>query len=56
LYLAITRDDPVLDQDYYRKGLEINRTLATQPASLAPALEARNHAASGGTALPVAAP
>jgi hypothetical protein len=47
LYLAITRPDPVLDEDYYRKGIEINRTLADNPSSLAPAVQARNHAATG---------
>ena len=47
LYLAITRPDPVLDEDYYRKGMEINRSLADNPSSLAPAVKARNHAATG---------
>jgi hypothetical protein len=47
LYLAITRPDPVLDEDYYRKGMEINKTLPDNPASLAPALQGRNHAATG---------
>lgn len=47
LYLAVTRADPVLDEDYYRKGLQINQTLADNPSSLAPALQARNHAATG---------
>lgn len=47
LYLAISRPDPVVDDDYYRKGIEINRTLADNPTSLAPAVQARNHAATG---------
>ena len=46
LYLAISRPDPVLGDDYYRKGVEINKTLGSE-ASLAPALQARNHAATG---------
>lgn len=46
LYLAITRPDPVVD-DYYRKGIEINKTLDAQRDSLAPALQARNNAATG---------
>ncbi len=46
-YLAVSGKDPVLDEDYYRKGLEINKTLAGNPASLAPAMQARNHAATG---------
>lgn len=47
LYLALTRTDPVLDEDYYQKGLHINQTLADNPASLAPAIQGRNHAATG---------
>ena len=47
LYLAITRPDPVTDEDYYRKGIEINKTLNEQRDSLAPAGQARNHAATG---------
>lgn len=52
LYLAVTRADPVVDEDYYRKGLQINQTLADNPASLAPALQARNHAATGAPPVP----
>lgn len=47
LYLAITRPDPVIDNDYYRKGIEINKTLDEQRDNLAPAGQARNHAATG---------
>lgn len=49
LYLAITRPDPVITEDYYRKGIEINKTLESDAAaaSLAPALQGRNHAATG---------
>ena len=46
-YLAASGQDPVLDEDYYRKGVEINKTLQDNPASLAPATQARNHAATG---------
>jgi hypothetical protein len=44
--LAITRPDAVID-DYYRKGMEINKTLDAQRDALAPSLLARNHAATG---------
>ena len=27
VYLAVTRPDPLVTQDYYRKGMEINKTL-----------------------------
>ena len=47
LYLAITRPDPVVDGDYYRKGSEINKTLSDNASSVAPAQTARNHAATG---------
>jgi len=47
MYLAVVGQDPVLDQDYYRKGLELNKALSDNPASLAPATQARNHAATG---------
>lgn len=46
LYLAISRPDPVIN-DYYRKGMEINKTLDAQRDSMAPALQARNNAATG---------
>jgi hypothetical protein len=47
LYLAISRPDPVMDQNYYQKGLELNKSMGTNPSSLAPAMQARNHAATG---------
>lgn len=43
-YLAMHGQDPVIDQDYYRKGIEINKQLA-QERALLPALQGRNHAA-----------
>jgi hypothetical protein len=55
LYLAVTRPDPVLDENYYQKGAEINKSLADSPKSLAPAMKARNHAATG-VPQPAAAP
>jgi hypothetical protein len=55
LYLAMTRPDPVLDENYYQKGLAINQSLADDPKSLAPAMKARNHAQTGVVA-PTSAP
>jgi hypothetical protein len=46
-YLAASGQDPVIDQDYYRKGIEINKTLRENAANHAPAMQARNHAATG---------
>ena len=47
LYLAITRPDPVMDENYYQKGIELNKTMGGSPSSAAPAMQARNHAATG---------
>jgi hypothetical protein len=55
LYLAVTRPDPVMDENYYQKGIEINKTLGGTPSSAAPAMQARNHAATG-VPKPVATP
>ena len=51
-YIAMTGQDPVLATDYYRQGLEINMSLENlqRQGSLAPALSARNHAATPATA------
>ena len=47
LYLAITRPDPVLAPDEYRPGGQISKSADGSAASLAPAVQARNHAATG---------
>ena len=43
-YIAMRSPDPVLAEDYYKRGIEINKTLEKQQG-LTPALQARNHAA-----------
>lgn len=43
-YIAMRAPDPVLAEDYYKRGLEINKTLEKQQG-LTPAVQARNHAA-----------
>ncbi|MBO9652080.1 MAG: FixH family protein [Variovorax sp.] len=43
LWLAMRTPDPVVAEDYYRQGIEINSTLADK--KLMPALSGRNHAA-----------
>ena len=55
LAIAIRIPDPVVAEDYYRRGLEINKTLAEQKA-LAPAMQARNHAVTPIPAESVSAP
>lgn len=46
IYLAVQSPDPVID-NYYLKGVEINKTLDAERDALAPAVQARNHAATG---------
>ena len=43
-WLAVRQPDPVVDENYYRKGIEINQTLQNPEKSFAPALKSRNHA------------
>ena len=50
-WIAARGQDPVVAQDYYRRGLEMNKTLAREKASL-PALQGRNHAATPPPAVP----
>lgn len=54
--IAVRQPDPVVAEDYYRRGVEINRTLAGAgegggATAMMPAVKARNHAAD-----PTAAP
>jgi len=55
-YIAVHSPDPVIDQNYYQHGLDINKTLKAQKDSLAPAIQARNHAATGVTPEPATQP
>ena len=50
LWLAIRTPDPVIAADYYRQGLEINKTLADK--KLMPAQTGRNHAATPSDDIP----
>jgi hypothetical protein len=44
LAIAIRMPDPVVAEDYYRRGLNINKTLAAEKdIQLAPAMQSRNH-------------
>jgi hypothetical protein len=54
--IAVRSPDPVIDQNYYQHGLDINKTLKAQKDSLAPAIQARNHAATGVTPTPATQP
>jgi len=44
LWLAMRQPDPILAEDYYQRGLNINATLKQQDASMTPAVKGRNHA------------
>jgi hypothetical protein len=43
--IAIRGSDPVVEADYYRRGIEINKSLAAGDRAKLPALQGRNHAA-----------
>lgn len=46
IVIAVRSPDPVVADDYYRRGIEINKTLAAQEGkAMMPALQGRNHAA-----------
>jgi hypothetical protein len=45
LVIAVRTADPVVEADYYRRGIEINKTLAARDKAHLPALQGRNHAA-----------
>ena len=50
--LAMSRPDPVVAEDYYQRGIDINKTLEHPEKSLAPAMKGRNHAATPPEAQP----
>jgi hypothetical protein len=41
--IAVRSADPVVAADYYKRGIEINKTLAARDAALLPAQQGRNH-------------
>ena len=43
-WVAVRSPDPLLTEDYYQRGLQINKTLVVNKA-LMPAMQGRNHAA-----------
>ena len=44
-FIAVRGADPVVEADYYRRGMEINKALAARDRAKLPALQGRNHAA-----------
>lgn len=51
-YIAINGADPVIDENYYQNGLDINEKLRAEGKNMAPAQAARNHAATPDRDLP----
>ena len=45
LWMAIRTPDPVIAEVYYRRGIEINKSLDAEAKALLPATQGRNHAA-----------
>ena len=45
VWIALASPDPVVAPDYYRRGMEINKTLSARDKALLPANQGRNHAA-----------
>ena len=47
LWIALAHPETLVDEDYYRRGVEINKTLdaARRAKALMPAMQGRNHAA-----------
>jgi len=54
LYLAISSPNEIVTDEIYRQSIEMNRKkgVTTLPEETAPALQARNHAATGEVPLP----
>ncbi len=44
LWFALAQPDPVLSEDYYQRGLDINKTRQNSQTSMTPATKGRNHA------------
>ena len=49
LVIAVRTPDPVVATDYYRRGIEMNKTLAAREKAHLPAVQGRNHAATPAT-------
>jgi len=55
LFIALRVPDPVITEDYYRKGLELSK-MKPQDVQMMPAIQARNHAATPKPDAPAAEP
>ncbi len=50
--IAFNGADPVIDQNYYENGININKTLRENAKNMGPAQSVRNHAATPDDDLP----
>ena len=55
LFIAMRAPDPVLAEDYYRKGLDVTKMKAEE-VQMMPAMQARNHAATPKAETPASKP
>lgn len=55
LYLALSRPELLVSEDYYQHGVNINKTRPSE-ANMQPAIQGRNHAATGGTTVSASRP
>jgi hypothetical protein len=46
-FVAVQGRDPVVDENYYQAGLALTQSGVGRAQSVAPAVQARNHAATG---------
>lgn len=51
-FIAFSGADPVIDENYYENGVNINKTLQGQQKNMGPAQTVRNHAATPDEDLP----
>jgi hypothetical protein len=49
VWIAVDGADPVIDANYYQKGLALSKGASPDSPALLPARQARNHAATGGS-------
>lgn len=56
LWIAVNGADPVIDANYYRNGLEMNKQLQHPEKSMAPAQKMRNYSTTPEKDLPSLAP
>ena len=54
VWIAFHSQDPVVDENYYQAGININKTLTERQRALTPAMQGRNHSMTPAEDLPAA--